>query len=126
MDSDQDRRVAGLMLFMLGGLAGTALALRWSRGRADMAGGEIRTFAGRIQGVRSALDETVETVESSVGYLRRLAGPVHEVLEEMGALAAGIHRTMDSYRSIGGSSSAPDTYVPSMAPELRRPSVEPS
>lgn len=119
--SDKDRRVAGLMLFMLGGLAGTALAMRLSRSS------EARPVAGRIQGFRAALDETVETVESSVGYLRRMAGPLHEVLEEMSALAAGIHRTMDSYRQIGGgSSSAEAGYVPSMAPETRRSTAGPS
>jgi hypothetical protein len=120
MDSDQDRRVGGLMLFMLGGLTGAALALRFSRG------GEERTVVGRIQGVRAALDETVETVESSVSYLRRMAGPLHEALEEVSALAAGIHRTMDSYRSIASPPSAAGGYVPSMAPEGRRPPVGPS
>lgn len=119
MDSDQDRRLAGLMLFMLGGLAGTALAIRMSRG------GEARSVGSCIQGVRASLDETVQTAESSVSYLRRLAAPLHEVLEEMSALAAGIHRTMDSYKHIAGASASPD-YVPSMAPESRRPMADPS
>lgn len=121
MQSD-DRNVAGLMLFMLGGLAGTALALRWSRRGDDSLG-------SRIQGVHAAIDDTVQTVESGVSYLRRLAAPLHELLEEANGLAAGIQRTLDSYRQIGGGekhSPEPAGYVPSMAPESSRPGAGPS
>ena len=113
MDTERERRVAGLMLFMLGGLAGTALALRWSRRR-----DERDSVGGAIQSLHSVLDDTVNTVESAVGYLRRMATPVHELLEEASALAGGVHRTLDSYRHIGRESAAEgDRYVPSMAPE---------
>lgn len=118
---NDDRNVAGLMLFMLGGLAGTALALRWSRGGDGSLG-------SRMQGIHGAIDDTVETVESGVSYLRRVAAPLHELLEEASALAAGLQRTLDSYRQIGGSPRAPEPagYVPSMAPETFRPGAGPS
>jgi hypothetical protein len=114
MDTERERRVAGLMLFMLGGLAGTALALRWSRRR-----DERDSVGGAIQSLHSVLDDTVNTVESTVGYLRRMATPVHELLEEASALAGGVHRTLDSYRHIGREpvTESGDRYVPSMAPE---------
>jgi hypothetical protein len=112
MDTERERRVAGLMLFMLGGLAGTALALRWSRRR-----DERDSVGGAIQSLHSVLDDTVNTVESTVGYLRRMATPVHELLEEASALAGGVHRTLDSYRHIGREPVADSGYVPSMAPE---------
>jgi hypothetical protein len=117
MDTERDRHVAGLMLFMLGGLAGTALALRWSRR------GESGSVSSTIQGVHSILDETVGTVESAVQYLRRLASPMHDLLEEAAGLAAGMQRTVDSYRHIGrspGEEHAAAGYVPSMAPEPTR------
>jgi hypothetical protein len=115
-----DRNTAGLMLFMLGGLAGAALALRLSRR------GE-GSFTSRIQGVHAAIDDTVQTVESSVSYLRRVAQPLHDLLEEANALAGGIQRTVDSYRHIGDSGRAPEPagYVPSMAPDVR-PGAGPS
>src|SRR5688572_2906210 len=120
MENDRDRNVAGLMLFMLGGLAGTALALRWSRGSGS-------PLASRIQGIQAAIDDTVSTVESSVSSRRRMAKPVHELLEEANALAAGIQRTVDSYRSIGHPEPAagPAGYVPSMA-SSPRPGAGPS
>jgi hypothetical protein len=118
---DDDRNVAGLMLFLLGGLAGTALALRWSR-RGD------GSFASKIQGVHAAIEDTVQSVESSVSYLRRVSVPLHELLEEANALAAGIQRTVDSYRQIGDNiprAPEPAGYVPSMAPDVR-PGAGPS
>jgi hypothetical protein len=112
MDKDRDQHVAGLMLFLLGGLAGTSLALRWARR------GEKGSIGSTLQGVQAALEDTVQTVESSVGYVRRLAGPVHDLLEEANALAAGVQRTVDSYRHIGGQGASQRAgYVPSMAPE---------
>jgi hypothetical protein len=114
MDSDRDRNIAGLVLFLLGGLAGTSLALRWARR------GDRGSIGSTLQGVQAALDETVGTVESTVGYVRRMAGPVHDLLEEANALAAGVQRTVDSYRQIGGRGESP-AYVPSMAPEATRP-----
>jgi hypothetical protein len=118
---DDDRNVAGLMLFMLGGLAGTALALRWAR-RGD------GSLSSRLQGVHAALDDTVQTVESGVSYLRRIATPLHELLEEANGLAAGIQRTVDSYRQIGERPPSPEPagYVPSMAPDSIRPGAGPS
>jgi len=117
---DNDRNVAGLMLFLLGGLAGTALALRWSR-RGD------GSLGSRLQSVHAALDDTVQTVESGVSYVRRIATPIHELLEEANALAAGIQRTVDSYRHVGDTTpSRPAGYVPSMAPESVRPGAGPS
>jgi hypothetical protein len=117
MDNDREQNVAGLMLFLLGGLAGTALALRWSRGSTG------EGLASRIQGVQAALDETVATVESSVACVRRMATPMQELLQEANVLAAGIQRTVDSYRSIGRSADAP--YVPAMA-DSPRPGAGPS
>src|SRR5262245_51309689 len=114
--NDRDRQVAGLVLFMLGGLTGTALALRWSR-RGEPGVGST------LQGVRAALDEAVDTVESSVAYLRRLVAPMHDVLEEANALAAGVQRTVDSYRQIGRPSPDDTPYVPSMAPGARPPAA---
>jgi len=113
MDSDRDRNIAGLVLFLLGGIAGTSLALRWARR------GEPGSLGSTLQGVQAALDDTVSTVESTVGYVRRMAGPVHDMLEEANALAAGVQRTVDSYRQIGGRGGATG-YVPSMAPEVAR------
>jgi hypothetical protein len=115
MHDDDDRNVAGLMLFLLGGLAGAALALRWSR-RGD------GSFTSKVQSLHAAIEDTVKTVESSVSYLRRVSAPVHDLLDEANALAAGIQRTVDSYRHIGdGSAHTPEPagYVPSMAPETR-------
>jgi hypothetical protein len=112
MHTESDRRVAGLMLFLLGGLAGTALALRWSRR------GERESVGSTLQGVHGVLDDAVATVESTVGYMRRLVAPVHELLEEASALAGGVQRTMESYRDIGRRPVEPGPgYVPSMAPE---------
>jgi len=89
MDSN-DRRTAGYVLFLLGGLAGTFFVLRGSRK------GSRATFSG----VRRMLDETVEGVESAAGYVRRLVRPVHGILQEADALAEGVGHTVDSYRHI--------------------------
>jgi hypothetical protein len=111
MDSyDDDRRIGGLVLFLLGGLAGTFLALRWSRRSA--VGTE-----GAIDRLQKVLDESVDSVESAVAYVRTMAEPVHELLDEATALAGGIKKTLDSYRQIGDKAAVEGyRYVPSMAP----------
>src|SRR5262245_46835571 len=70
MDSN-DRRTAGYVLFLLGGLTGTFFALRASRKGSGLS----------LSGVRRMLDETVEGVESAAGYVRRLVRPVHGILQ---------------------------------------------
>src|SRR5436309_2827692 len=85
-----DRRTAGYVLFLLGGLAGTFFALRSSRS------GSRAT----AQGVRRILDETVEGVESAAGYVRKLVRPLHGLLHEADALAEGVSHTVGSYRHI--------------------------
>jgi hypothetical protein len=114
MDTNRDRQLAGLVLFFLGGLAGTSLALRWARR------GDRGSLGSTLQGVHAALDETVDAVESSVSYVRRIAGPLHDLVEEANALAAGVQRTVDSYRQIRGGNggvAAQAGFVPSAAPE---------
>ncbi len=113
-EDDHDRRIAGLMLFMLGGLTGTFLALRWSR----------QAGAGRpntVERIQALLDESVESVESAATYVRTLVEPVHGMLDELNTLASGVRRTLDSYRQLGkGGAATPQSaapYVPSMAPE---------
>jgi hypothetical protein len=115
METNRDRQVAGVMLFMLGGLAGTALALRWGRRR------DSDSVGGTLQGLHAVLDDAVETVESTVSEVRRLVSPFHDLLEEAAALAAGVHRTLDSYRQLRSSDRHREAgYVPSMAPEGTR------
>jgi hypothetical protein len=89
MDSS-DRRAAGYVLFLLGGLTGTFVALRRSRSGSRPS----------LQGLRRILDEAVEGVESAAGYVRKLVRPVHGILHEADALAEGVGRTVDSYRHI--------------------------
>jgi hypothetical protein len=107
MDSDQDRRTAGLLLFFLGGVTATYFAMRWSR----------QEGAGNtIERVQSVLDETVEGVESAAAYVRTLIEPVHDLLDEASALAGGVKRTLSSYKQLGSR----DAYTPSMAPQAER------
>ena len=108
-DEDRERNIAGLMLFMLGGLTGTFLALRWSR----------RTSrASTVERIQAVLDESVEGVESAASYVRTLMEPVHGLLDELNTLAGGVRRTVDSYRQLRHGESAPATYTPSMAPPV--------
>jgi hypothetical protein len=86
----EDQRLSGFVLFLLGGLTGTLLASRWARRSAGSPVG--------IEGLQSLLDETVEGVEAAASYVRALVEPVHDLLDEAGALASGVRRTVHSYR----------------------------
>jgi hypothetical protein len=110
MEVDQERRVAGLLLFFLGGVTGTFLALRLAR--------REQGTALSTTGVQALLDETVGGVESAAAYVRTLVEPIHELLDEAGALASGVRRTVDTYRHIGQGQAAaaaarPESAIPS-------------
>jgi hypothetical protein len=94
MDTElQERRVADLVLFFLGGIAGTFFALRWSRMMSD--------GPPSIERVQAVLDETVVSVESAASAVRSFVAPLHDILDEAGAIAARTDRAVDAYRRIG-------------------------
>jgi hypothetical protein len=90
--------------------------VRWSR-RTGMGPERV------IERLRTVLDESVDGVESMVSYVRSLAEPIHDLLDEANALAGGIRRTVDSARPAGEAlRRSEERYVPSMAPPGMPPS----
>jgi hypothetical protein len=81
------------MLFLLGGIAGTVFALRWSHRM-----GGVRPSVERVQAV---LDDTVMGVEAAAASVRAFVAPLHDILDEAGAIATRVDRTVGAYREIG-------------------------
>jgi hypothetical protein len=71
-----------------------------------------------LKGLQSVLDETVDGVESMASYVRSLAEPVHDLLDEAQSLAKGVREAVASYREIGSGAYAPaaETFQPAGRP----------
>ena len=100
MVEEQDNRIGELVLFFLGGLTGTFLAVRLAR-----------SAHPQLERVRAALQETVDGVESAAGYVRSLVAPLHGLLDDAEALASGVNRAIDSYRELGRYPDRPAPYT---------------